>query len=138
MPAKSGDIDAEISHDGGCECGALRYRVTGAAYGSGYCHCRICQRTSGAPAQAFARILAEQFRYTKGEPMVFQSSDHGQREFCAICGSQLLYRGRQAPHDVAFNTPTLDDPEAYPPREHVWRRSRISWFETADKLPRKD
>lgn len=129
---------SDQTYEGGCECGALRYRVTGSAHDSGYCHCRICQRTSGAPVQAFARFHAGQFSYTKGEPAIYFSSAHGQREFCAHCGSQLLYRGRQAPHDVALNTPTLDDPEAYPPRQQVWRRSRISWFETTDSLPRKE
>ncbi|MBI2256524.1 MAG: GFA family protein [Proteobacteria bacterium] len=126
------------NHEGGCECGALRYRVMGEAYDTGYCHCRICQRTSGAPLQAFARIKADQFAYTKGTPVIYFSSEHGQREFCAACGSQLLYRGRQAPFDVAFNTPTLDDPSAFPPRQHVWCRSRLAWFETADTLPRQD
>lgn len=125
-------------HDGGCECGALRYRVTGEAYDTGYCHCRICQRTSGAPLQAFARVRADQFAYTKGTPQVYLSSEHGQREFCAQCGSQLLYRARQAPFDVSFNTPTLDEPSAFPPRQHVWCRSRLPWFDTADTLPRKE
>jgi hypothetical protein len=142
---RSARMAAETDHaahhriyEGGCECGALRYHVRGNAYDAGYCHCRTCQRTSGAPIQAFARFHANQFSYSKGKPQAFLSSEHGQREFCAQCGSQLLYRGRNAPYDVALNTPTLDDPEAYPPRAHVWRRSRLSWFETADELPRKD
>lgn len=122
--------------EGGCDCGALRYRITGEAHDSGYCHCRICQRTSGAPLQAFARIRADQFAYTQGNPAVYLSSEWGQREFCPACGSQLLYRGRQAPHDVAFNTPTLDDPTQYPPRQHVWYGSHLSWFEVKDDLPR--
>jgi len=122
--------------EGGCECGALRYRVTGDPYDSGYCHCRICQRTSGAPLQAFARVYADQFAYTKGKPVVFHSSEWGQREFCAACGSQLLYRGREAPHDVAFNTPTLDNPALFPPRQHVWYDSHLDWFEVKDELPR--
>lgn len=138
MGAESESHLARKIYEGGCECGALRYRVTGDAFESAYCHCRTCQRTSGAPIQAFARFRADQFSYSKGEPQVFLSSDHGQREFCAHCGSQLVFRGRNAPYDVAVNTPTLDDPEAYPPRAHVWRRSRISWFETVDDLPRKD
>lgn len=124
--------------EGGCECGALRYVVTGAAYDSGYCHCRTCQRTSGAPIQAFARFHAGQFRYTAGEPAVYLSSEHGQREYCPRCGSQLLYRGRIEPFDIALNTPTLDEPALYPPRQQVWRRSRIAWFETTDDLPREE
>lgn len=123
-------------HEGGCECGALRYQVTGEPYETGYCHCVTCRRTSGAPVQAFARVKEEQFRYIKGEPKIYYSSDWGQREFCDDCGSQLTYRARQAPHDVAFNTPTLDDPSIWPPERHVWHHQRISWFEVKDNLPR--
>jgi hypothetical protein len=125
-------------HEGGCECGALRYRVTGEAVDSGYCHCRICQRTSGAPVQAFAGVHADQFAYIKGTPKIYFSSEHAQREFCPHCGSQILCRDRDAPFDLAFSTPTLDDPSAFPPRRHGFRRSRIAWFETADDLPRRD
>ena len=124
--------------EGGCDCGGLRYRLTGTPYDSGYCHCRICQRTSGAPVQAFARYHAADFTYTKGRPKIYLSSEWGQREYCPDCGSQLLYRGREAPHDVAINTPTLDDPNSTPPRQHVWHGSRILWYEIGDKLPRSD
>lgn len=128
-PGSTGDLE------GGCDCGSLRYRLTGEPYDSGYCHCRICQRTSGAPAQAFARYHAADFAYIKGKPKIYLSSDWGQREYCPDCGSQLLYRGREAPFDVAVNTPTLDNPEAIPPRQHVWHRSRIGWYQIGDKLP---
>ena len=55
--------------EGGCHCGALRYRVDEPLQHSSYCHCRICQRTMGSPAGVFAGpIKPENFRYTTGEP----------------------------------------------------------------------
>lgn len=44
------------THDGGCLCGRVRFRVTAEALDSGYCHCRMCQRNSGAPTVAWAQL----------------------------------------------------------------------------------
>ena len=41
---------------GGCLCGAVRYRLTSAPFDTGYCHCRMCQRTAGAPVMVFSTV----------------------------------------------------------------------------------
>jgi hypothetical protein len=69
---------------------------------------------------------------------VFRSSSRGQREFCPACGSSLVYREQQAAETVAINTASLDDPSLFPPTHHIFASRRISWFETADHLPRYD
>lgn len=122
--------------EGGCHCGALRYRITTAPVRAGYCHCRICQHTSAAPVQAWAEIPLAGFAYTKGQPRVYLSSAWGQREFCGDCGSQILYRDQQDATSVSINTPTLDDPALIPPMVHGFMKDRIAWFHTADDLPR--
>lgn len=119
---------------GGCLCGAIRYAATAAPSESGYCHCRLCQRSSGAPVNAWMSFGAEDFRFTEGQPKVFRSSDHGQREFCLDCGTPLLYRDDDG--FVSVNIATLDDPRAVAPDHHIWRESRLPWFETADSLAR--
>jgi hypothetical protein len=122
--------------DGGCLCGAVRYRVTKAPLDSGYCHCRMCQKTSGAPVQASAEFPLEGFALTKGEAKAYRSSEWGVRHFCPECGSQLTFRLALNPGYISVNLPTLDRPEALTPRMHIWRESRIPWFETKDNLPR--
>jgi len=124
--------------EGGCLCGAVRYRVTMAPLDSGYCHCRMCQKSSGGPVQASAEIPAAGFAIIKGEAKAYRSSPRALRHFCPTCGSQLTFRTDDDPSYVSVNTPSLDDPSALPPRVHIWRESRISWFETADDLPRHD
>jgi len=124
--------------EGGCLCGAIRFASGAAPTWSGYCHCRLCQRVSGAPVLAWASFPRSAFAYRQGKPAIFHSSSHGQREFCARCGSQLAFRERTGATSVDVNLATLDHPEAVEPRCHIWSQSRIRWFETADALPRYD
>jgi hypothetical protein len=122
--------------EGGCHCGALRYRITGPPVHTDYCHCRICQRTTGAPALACTSVPIEAFALTKGRPVVYKSSSWGERHFCGVCGAQILYRDSEAPKAVDINVGTLDDPAAVRPEYHIFTSSKIAWFEVADDLPR--
>ncbi len=122
--------------EGGCLCGAVRYRVTKAPLDSGYCHCRMCQKTSGAPLQASAEFPADGVLVTRGEPKAYRSSPGAVRHFCPDCGSQLTFRAAVNSSFVSVNLPTLDRPDVLSPRMHIWRSSRLPWFEVADDLPR--
>jgi hypothetical protein len=124
--------------EGGCLCGAVRYRITLPPVGGSLCHCRMCQRSSGGPVQASAEIPVAGFTLIKGELKAYRSSDAAVRHFCANCGSQISFRPAVDPTWVSVNTPTLDHPDALPPRRHIWRESRIAWFETTDTLPRHE
>ena len=126
----------EIAIQGGCLCGELRYESDAPPRDAGYCHCRLCQRSSGAPVLAWVTFPADRFAYLKGEPKTFQSSPRGQREFCGTCGAQIAYRKAEPSGTVDVNLATLDAPESVKPRCHVWTDSRIPWFDTADRLPR--
>lgn len=125
-----------LPQDGGCLCGAVRYRVAAAPVRAGYCHCRMCQRNSGAPVQAWADVPIDGFSLLKGEPASYRSSSWGQRQFCRTCGTPLLHVEIEAPRTVSIYTATLDDPASMPPTHHIWTASRVPWFETADDLPR--
>ncbi|HMM76598.1 MAG TPA: GFA family protein [Gammaproteobacteria bacterium] len=134
MPPAQRAVQAE----GGCLCGALRYRVDGPLVDAGYCHCRLCQRASGAPVVAWFTIEAGCFAWTAGSPRVYRSSAVYQRESCAVCGSQLVFRRSVAPRYVDVTIASLDAPAAVVPEYHIWRMSRLPWFDTADALPRHE
>ena len=121
---------------GGCLCGFVRYEARGQPINAGYCHCRMCQRSSGAPVMPWARFPIEAFHYTQGEPQVYRSSARGERRFCPKCGGQIEFRESDSPTSVSVNLGTLDDPNRVEPTFHIWVESRIAWFETADALPR--
>lgn len=127
---------AVTDHDGGCLCGALRFRVTAPPLDSGYCHCRMCQRNSGAPVVAWVTFPTPSFVWTRGVPKSFASSSHAQRQFCSHCGSYLVFLSTKSPAEISVNTCSFDDPSAFPPKKHIYSESQITWFSTDDRLPR--
>jgi hypothetical protein len=127
-----------VVREGGCFCGAVRYRVTGEPQSTTWCHCRMCQRASGAPAVAWGTFSPEAFAFVSGTPTVFQSSPRGERTFCPACGTPLSFRPTGGRRDVDITLASLDDPSSLAPDHHIWRSSRIPWFDTTDTLPRYD
>lgn len=124
------------TYEGGCLCGQVRFQVTAQPLDTGYCHCRMCQRNSGAPAVAWVIFPAKSFRWTAGTPANYQSSPRARRSFCANCGSYMVFITEECPMEVSVNTASLDDPDSCPPRMHIFTGSRIPWFRTDDNLPR--
>jgi len=134
--AGSSSVTARDAFQGGCLCENLRYSAQGEPLDVGYCHCRICQRSTGAPVLAWASFPPAAFAYERGVPSTYRSSSHGQREFCSRCGCQVAYRELDSPCSVDVNLASLDDPASLTPRSHIFTESRIAWFETSDDLPR--
>ena len=123
-------------HAGGCLCGALRYEFEAPPKWVGYCHCQSCRRNTGAPVAAFVGLLRGKFRYVKGTPVRFESSPQTWRSFCGQCGSPITYESSRWADEVHVNMGTLDAPGDFAPTFHVHVAERVSWFETADSLPR--
>ena len=126
----------EAGREGGCACGAIRYSLASAPFDAGYCHCRICQLTSGSPVMAFATVARSDLIVLKGEPAMRPSSAFGQRWFCRDCGTPIAMLVTHQPGMIDFTIATLDDPDAVAPGFHIWTQSRIAWFETTDHLDR--
>ena len=86
-------FDAAAGLAGGCQCGAVRYRLIAEPTGANICHCRMCQKASGGPFMAFAGVRISEFVVTSGAIATFSSSDIAERGFCARCGTPLTYQG---------------------------------------------
>lgn len=127
-----------MKYEGGCACGVLRYGCELDPGEAGYCHCRLCQKTTAAPVSAFASFPVEGFVYLRGEPAIYQSSPHGHREFCHHCGTQIAYRDSEAATTVDVNAGSLDNPSVFVPQFHIWCQSQLPFFKIDDGLPRYD
>lgn len=120
---------------GGCLCGAVRYEASGAPFDATFCHCRTCQMAAGAPVVAWVTFPTEGFRWTRGAPTIFTSSEDVARGFCGNCGTTLTYSSTKHPEGSDIATATLDNPALAPPADHIWVRSRLPWLRCDDGLP---
>jgi hypothetical protein len=77
--------------EGGCICGAIRYRVAGEPTNTMICHCQSCRRVAAAPVVAWVTFPKARFELLRGHPAEFRSSPPVRRTFCAACGTPLTY-----------------------------------------------
>ena len=124
--------------EGGCHCGAVRYRMPDAAIHQALCHCSDCRKHSGAPAVAWGLVKREDFT-VEGETKEYASSENGRRHFCPGCGTSLFYTNETVfPGAIDVQTCTLDDPDAVPPGAQIQVAERVGWMTRLDAIPAFD
>jgi hypothetical protein len=124
------------SIEGGCLCGAVRYRIRGKPLSSGTCQCGSCRRASAAAIVPWITVNLDRFSFTAGKPVEFRSSPPVTRSFCGRCGTPLTYLHKDYDGKIDVTTCSLDDPEAFPPQGHVWVSHKLKWLKLEDGLPR--
>jgi Uncharacterized conserved protein len=121
--------------NGGCLCGAIRYRATGQPIVSMVCHCRTCRKAAGSPLVAWLTFPVRAFTFVRGQPSEFSSSPPVKRTFCPSCGTPLTYTHADRPAEIDVTTVSIEDPEAFPPDHHSWVSHSLSWVRLDDGLP---
>lgn len=117
----------DIAMSGGCQCGAVRYHASAFLDSSHICHCRMCQKAVGNFFAALIGVPRENFKWTRGEPALFQSSDPVTRGYCRDCGTPLLYDHAASKH-LNVTIGSLDDPALFPPKVQFGLEGRMPWF----------
>ena len=121
--------------DGGCACGAVRYRLNDAPMVVHCCHCTSCQTETGSAFVINAVIERDRVTLLAGEPeavMTPSDSGRGQEIFrCPTCRVALWshYSSRKA---AFVRGGTLDAPDAVPPDVHIFTRSKLPWVRLPD------
>jgi heme-degrading monooxygenase HmoA len=124
-----------LAYEGGCFCGAIRYRARGTPLDPSLCHCSICRRTSGAPMVAWATFPTNEIEWLKGTPRRFVSSAKAERSFCSDCGTALTFSFLNSTDRTDVTLASLDHPERVTPLDHIFTSTRIPWVRLADGLP---
>lgn len=122
----------QIPKSGGCQCGAIRFRVSGALGRASICHCRMCQKAFGAFYAPLVSIKPGTLGWTRGELTHFQSSNFVKRGFCAACGTPLTY---EAPDGLAIAIGAFDDPSDLDPKIEYGCESKLPWVDSLSALP---
>ncbi|KIU50268.1 MULTISPECIES: GFA family protein [Pseudomonas] len=122
-------------HEGGCHCGAVRYRVAGALEDVAHCHCSVCRRVTGGLLVTWATVRCEDFQWLLGTPQRYDSSASCVRYFCSRCGAHMALTTDLSPESIDITITTLDAPEQVQPRRHIWTDSRLPWVHLDEQLP---
>jgi hypothetical protein len=118
--------------DGHCDCGEVRFRMASPPLFVHCCHCRWCQRESGASFALNALIEAERVTLLAGTPLLVDTpsaSGQGQRiARCPRCCVALWshYAGA-GPHVSFVRVGTLEQPDRFPPDIHIFTASKQPW-----------
>jgi hypothetical protein len=126
--------EAQTGLTGGCQCGAVRYRLEAKPKAMSICHCRMCQKASGGPFMAFAGVRLSRLVWTRGAPSIFASSDIAERGFCGECGTPLTYRGLGSDR-ISVTLGSLDDPDVVEPAVQLGVESRLRWLNRTLNAP---
>ena len=122
--------------EGGCLCGAIRYRIDGPSRRATSCHCLHCRRSSAAAFVTWAEYRSADFKVLSGSPSCYESRPRVTRQFCGACGTQLTYRHADDPETIDVTACSLDDADKVAPEDHVWCDRMLPWVKLADGLPR--
>ena len=131
---------ADFPAEGGCDCGAVRYRMTSKPLFVHCCHCKWCQRESGASFALNAMIESDRVVHLGAEPeLVHTPSDSGQGQRIARCATCRIaiwshYAG-SGPIMKFVRVGTLDHPDLCPPEIHIFTRSKQPWVNLQGGAP---
>lgn len=129
--------------EGGCGCGAVRYRLTDKPYIVHNCHCGLCQRQTGTGSAVNAFIETDRLEHLSGEltEHEFATGSGGTQVVirCAKCGTPLWSHYPRLGRKVAgVRVGTLDDPSGTPPDVAIFVADKPAWAPLPEATPRFD
>jgi len=114
-----------------CHCGSLRVIASGEPERGYVCHCKACQRRTGAVVHSGTRWLKSQVR-TEGKHKIYaRMADSGYEirfHFCPNCGSNVLWEGDRTPEFCGIAVGSFADPDFPAPTASVWEESMHGWL----------
>jgi hypothetical protein len=117
--------------NGSCLCGAIRFTLTLPVTELRACHCRNCQKASGAAGSVNAVVPSSAFKVARGSPKRYTGiADSGRtlhRYFCADCGSPIYSQREATPETVVVRAGALDDAGEMKITANIWTKSARPW-----------
>lgn len=128
-----------VSGEGGCLCGAVRFRVDGVPVRMVVCHCTDCQRASGGGHMPNALFKAEDVTVSGTTATYVSAADSGTlltRHFCPTCGGRLFLTSSARPGLIVMAVGAFDDSAWYAPQLAIFTKSARAWDPPAEGLAR--
>ncbi len=113
---------------GGCQCGAVRYRIRGAPLATYVCHCTECRRQSASAFGISVIVRGTDLVTLQGATRIWARPSalggHLDCHFCPVCGTRLWHIGSRDPERVSVKGGSLDAPPDISRVRHIWTESR--------------
>lgn len=124
--------------EGGCLCGAVKFRAAGPSLFVAHCHCRWCRAAHGAAFVTWVGVRDDGFTLVDGDDALrwFDSSAQSRRGFCGHCGTTMLYLSLLCPGEVHIARATIASPVDREPKAHVFVDQAVAWVTLGDDLAR--
>lgn len=122
------------TYEGGCLCGHVRFRTTGTPNNVSSCHCRMCQKATGAAYLTMAEFPQEQVTWLENKPQWRASSDKAERGYCPKCGGAVSFR-YSGGETVDLAVVLFDAPKAFPPTHDIFTESAQPWTALDAAIP---
>lgn len=124
-------MTSPLTLSGGCQCGAVRFRMHGLPKDVSVCHCRMCQKAFGAYYAPLVAVGDAEVSWTRGQPKRFASSNFVKRGFCGDCGTPLTY---EAPDGLSLAAGAFDDPSQLPPTVQFGVECKLAFVDAIPAL----
>ena len=126
---------------GRCLCGDIAFHVELPSKWVAHCHCTMCRRGNAAAFVTWVGMEESKCRIDDPQSRLhwYQSSEQGERGFCARCGSSLFFRSSRWPGELHLTLANFFDPVDRAPQAHVFWDTHVDWvrLDADDGLPRK-
>jgi len=120
-----------VQREGGCACGAVRYRLASDPLFTHCCHCLNCQRQTGSAFVINLLIEADRVELLAGDPRPIEvPRDDGSKQTIFRCPTcQVAVFSQYGRPEVRFvRGGTLDEPSSFEPDVHIFTRSKLPWI----------
>ena len=131
--------DTNVAREGGCACGAVRYRLASEPMFVHCCHCLNCQRQTGSAFVVNLLIEGDRIELLGGEPQAVDvPRDDGSKQRIYRCPEcqVAVYSEYGGPAVRFVRGGTLDDPRGVTPDVHIYTRSKVALGHAAGRRVR--
>jgi hypothetical protein len=122
-------MSPELPLTASCLCGGVRLEIDEPLVSAGYCHCKRCQRRTGAAASPQGRVAPGSLRVVAGEDLLraYEPPDGFHKIFCSACGASLFSRSPDDPQVISVRLGAFDADPGVRPAYRQWVESAAPW-----------
>jgi hypothetical protein len=124
--------------NGSCNCGAIRYRVSGEIRSIVNCHCNMCRKINGSAFSTYVAVADDDFEIVNGSARSHKVSELAEKHFCGTCGTPLFNSSARYAGLTILHLGSIDDSLDMEPRVNIYCESRLDWLHKLPEIPDLD